>query len=49
MMEIFTMAKQTVRSKGRRRRTGGNSGYISCNVCHGTGRIKNWHKSKKKK
>lgn len=40
------MAKQTV--KMRRRKTGGNSGYLKCNVCHGTGRIKNWRKGKKK-
>lgn len=35
--------KQTV-TKKRVRKTGGNSGYIPCNVCKGTGRIKNWHK-----
>lgn len=33
--------------KTRRRKTGGNTGYLQCNVCHGTGRIRNWHKSKK--
>lgn len=48
MMEIFTMARQTVRSSGRRRRTGGNSGYRKCNMCHGTGRIK-MHKGSKRK
>lgn len=36
------MAKQTI--KIRRRKTGGNSGYQKCNICHGTGRVK---KSKK--
>ena len=46
MMEIFSMARQSI--KTRRRKTGGNSGYISCNMCHGTGRIKDWHKKKKK-
>lgn len=34
-------AKQTITIKrGRRRKTGGNSGYVKCNMCHGTGRIK---------
>lgn len=32
--------KQTVRTKRRVRKTGGNSGYRKCNMCHGTGRIK---------
>lgn len=42
--------KQTVTSKKyRKRKTGGNSGYIQCNVCGGTGRIRNWHKKGKKK
>lgn len=36
-------AKQKV-TKSRKRKTGGNTGYIQCNICHGTGRIKNWHK-----
>lgn len=40
------MARQTIK-KTRKRKTGGNSGYIQCNVCKGTGRIKNWHKKKK--
>ena len=30
--------KQTVTV--RRRKTGGNSGYKKCNMCHGTGRVK---------
>ena len=34
------MAKQTIRTKGRRRKTGGKSGYKQCNICHGTGRVK---------
>ena len=43
------MGRQTVTIKGRRRKTtGGNSGYIQCNVCKGTGRVKNWRKDKKK-
>lgn len=45
MTEIYSMAKQTIRT--RRRKYGGNTSYIKCNVCHGTGRIKNWHKKKK--
>lgn len=39
------MAKQKVRITKtvtkRQRRYGGNSGYRKCNMCHGTGRIKN--------
>lgn len=34
-------------TKSRKKKVGGNSSYLQCNVCHGTGRIKNWHKSKK--
>lgn len=34
------MARQTIRIKKRRRKTGGNTGYVKCNMCHGTGRIK---------
>lgn len=37
-------AKQTVKTKSRTRKTGGNSGYVKCNMCHGTGRVKNWRK-----
>lgn len=35
--------KQTVsttKTKTRKRKTGGSSGYKKCNVCHGTGRVK---------
>lgn len=35
------MAKQTVTTRrGRRRKTGGDSGYVQCMRCHGTGRVK---------
>ena len=34
------MAKQTIKTKRRVRKTGGNSGYRKCNMCKGTGRIK---------
>ena len=35
------MAKQTIRkTKSRKMKTGGNSGYMQCNMCHGTGRQK---------
>lgn len=27
-------------TKRRVRKTGGNSGYRKCNMCHGTGRVK---------
>lgn len=42
------MARQKVKvtTKKTRRKVGGNSGYIECNVCRGTGRIKNWRKKK---
>lgn len=41
------MAKQTIRkTKKRVRKTGGNSGYMQCNMFHGTGRQK---KTKRKK
>lgn len=34
-------AEQTVTTKkGRRRKTGGSSGYVKCNMCGGTGRVK---------
>ena len=38
--------KTTRKTKSRKRKTGGNSGYIQCNMCHGTGRQK---KPKRKK
>lgn len=31
--------RQTV-TKKRVRKTGGDSGYRKCNMCHGTGRVK---------
>lgn len=35
------MAKQTIRkTKQRVRKTGGNSGYVKCTLCNGTGRVK---------
>lgn len=34
------MAKAKVTKRTRTRKTGGNSGYRKCNMCHGTGRIK---------
>lgn len=36
------MAKQTIRTtvKKRVRKTGGNTGYVRCNMCKGTGVIK---------
>lgn len=39
-------ARQTVTRKTRKRKTGGSSGYIKCNICGGTGRVKNWRKKK---
>ena len=35
------MAKQTIRkTKQRVRKTGVNSGYVKCNMCNGTRRLK---------
>lgn len=39
-------AKITTTTKKRVRKTGGNTGYVKCNMCNGTGRHK---KAKKKK
>lgn len=39
-------AHQTV-TKTRKRKVGGNSGYLSCNLCHGTGRVKKGYNKKK--
>ena len=33
-------AKQTITKTKRVRRVGGTSGYVKCNMCHGTGRVK---------
>ena len=38
-------AKVTTTTKKRVRKTGGDSGYVKCNMCGGTGR----HKKPKKK
>lgn len=37
---MATKVRQTVTVKKRTRKTGGNSGYRQCNMCHGTGRVK---------
>lgn len=34
-------AKVKVTRKRRVRKTGGKFGYRQCNMCHGTGRVKN--------
>lgn len=41
-------AKQTVTTKVRRRKVGGDSGYLTCNMCNGTGRVKKGYNKKKK-
>lgn len=33
-------AKVTVTTKTRRRKYGGDTGYVQCQRCHGTGRVK---------
>ncbi len=32
--------KVKITTKTRRKKTGGNSGYVKCNMCHGSGRVK---------
>ena len=32
--------KQTVTKTKRVRKTGGNTKFVRCNVCHGTGRVR---------
>lgn len=34
------MAKQTIKTTVRKRKYGGNTGYVKCRICHGTGRQK---------
>ncbi len=34
------MARQTITTKTRKRKTGGNSGYKVCSNCGGDGRVK---------
>ena len=34
-------AKQTVKTKKRVRKVGGNTGYHTCPHCNGTGRVRN--------
>ena len=45
------MAQKVRITKTRRRvrKTGGNSGYVKCNMCNGTGRHKKPKKKGKKK
>ena len=38
--------KVKITTRKRVRKTGGNSGYMSCNICHGSVRVK---KPKRKK
>ena len=40
------MARQVIK-KTRKRKTGGSSGYIQCNMCHGTGRVRDRRNKKK--
>ncbi len=47
-MAKATQTTKTTTRKGRRKKTGSGSDYIQCNVCHGTGRIKNWRKKGKR-
>lgn len=36
----MTKQKVKITVKKRVRKTGGNTGYKKCNMCHGTGRVK---------
>lgn len=40
-------AKVTVTTKTRRRKYGGDTGYVQCQRCHGTGRVKKGGNSRK--
>lgn len=42
---MATKIKQT--TTVRRKKYGAGTDYIQCNMCHGTGRVKNGHKKKK--
>ena len=37
-----------VTTKGRRRKVGGNTGYHTCGRCHGTGRVRDAGRPRKK-
>ena len=37
---MATKQKVKITKKTLVRKTGGNSGYKKCNMCHGTGRVK---------
>ena len=39
-MATVKKSKKTTTTKSRQRKTGGNSGYVKCNKCNGTGRVK---------
>lgn len=39
--------KQTVTTKSRKRKVGGDSGYHTCPHCHGSGRVRNAGRPKK--
>ena len=39
-MAAKAKVRQTTKSKSRSKKTGGDSGYVQCNMCKGTGRIK---------
>lgn len=41
-------AKQTIKMRVKKADARSGKDYIPCNICHGTGKIKNWHKAKKK-
>lgn len=34
------MGQRVTTTKGRRRKTGGDTGYVQCLRCHGTGRVR---------
>ena len=40
------MAKQTITKYVKK--TGGKSGYMQCNICHGSGRVRIPNRKKKK-
>ena len=40
MYHMAQKVKITIKTRTRQRKTGGNTGYRKCNMCHGTGRVK---------
>ena len=46
-MAKATQTIKTTTRRGRRKKSGSNADYVQCNMCHGTGKVKNWRKGRK--